>query len=1614
MRTRCLVVIGLFAAVFSLPLGVSAQTCVKHLDSEGCTPPLHPQQCFPVVGGPTFWQDVGGLRTWQISRGIQSPNEPSCEGPLGTSIPNCCDGIPPAGVTPTVSIRLVGTRVLIDYDAPGLYCTNTGEWPPNYTCFNDPMIAPDRLTLSNPALGGFRFAFIYFEHGTWDTGYDIPCATTQTLQGGIGYMVSGGGRVIALSGFVNLTATCNDRHECPAGPSVGPSAGGGVSVALPINVGSGDVMARQPLFGINQAPSSLPFTLTYHSSAPLFPTLVSEPVGKGWTHEYAQTLRPEDGTNNRLYHITAEGYEHEYLRIAPDGFWIAINPGELRGTIAQVGSEYQLTDLNGTVTSFDVATGRWNSTKDRWGNTISGTYTAGQLTTITDSEGRQIQLAYTSGQVTITLPDGQLWKLTLGTNNTLTQVFDPLHTGATPWRSYFYQNDHLGSLRLLTSIQDDAGKELEAHTYQATTDRGLTSSQAGGTRSNVSIAYDDVGNTRAVTHIIDGSTNQTTTFNVTYLVGRWLPTQISGNCATCGGSDADLQVLTYDYSNHVTDKKEGSGAEQAETQFSYDGNGMVLTRTEAVGKPEQRVTTYTYAQGTPPGFLAPWPSFMTSVREPSVGNPGPANFKTTTYTWSTAGACTGFTAERCLQTAVTGYLDTTTQVTFTTTTNFDASHRMLSVAGPRSGQLTSMTYYSDTDATLNRRGRLATSSVQTQVSPPTSLTTTYDSYDIYGTARSAVDPNGVETQKVTDDKGRITSVISKQPLTDPAEPPDYTTTYALDLRDRLTDVTLPMLNRLHYDYEDGTNRLTDTIRVDALPLPLGSQQERLHLTLNTIGGKTQEEAQSCNVPAPSCALWTTKRSDSFSYDSNNRLSSIVHPDAPPTRIDYTYDSRGNLKDVKDERHTVANTLYAYDFVNRLKTVTQKQTLVPGPDIVTQYAYDVHDNLTSVTDPNGNQTTYLYDDFRRLQRQTSPVTGTTTYSYDEAGNLISSSDAATQPRTTSRTYDVANRMLTSTSTQTGFPTETVAWTYDDVTAGNYGQGRAATMTDPSGSSTYAYERRGLLRSEGRTVETNPYTQLYGYDANGNRSSISYPSGRTVTYAFDFADRPSAASSGVTTYVSSATYAPFGPETSLAFGNGTTKTMSFDLRYRPTENKLVKDAPPSTLAQYTYMEDGVGNVTQLNDLVMPTFNRAFSYDDLNRLKTANTTATPLWGNGTYNYDAMGNITSLALGTARTASFTYVGTTPKLSQVTETGFGTRNVTYDPTGDETGVGAGTFGYSARNFLSSGDGLTYTYDGRGLRTIVVNSDVTPAKRYFFYSPELNLLSESELTTLPAPPILYDYIFFNGHPVGQINGGTQWTFTDHLGTPLIQTNTTGDVFWRAEYEPYGKVFALRGTPDQHQPLRLPGQEAEQLNLGENGSTERFYNIFRWYRYGWGRYTQTDPLTFDRYSGGLARGSAVLPANVFGYSNANPLYFVDRRGLFSPEQGLCVLGHTATGALVGGIIGGVLGCATGLITVPVIGPGAIPACLVGAEAGAAVGAGVGAFFGSVAGTLDCDKCRTKTQAPPFPITTVPCRLYGEDKSESDVGIKVCLYRCDDGTYFRFPVNVGDKCPPEFHK
>ncbi len=151
---------------------------------------------------------------------------------------------------------------------------------------------------------------------------------------------------------------------------------------------------------------------------------------------------------------------------------------------------------------------------------------------------------------------------------------------------------------------------------------------------------------------------------------------------------------------------------------------------------------------------------------------------------------------------------------------------------------------------------------------------------------------------------------------------------------------------------------------------------------------------------------------------------------------------------------------------------------------------------------------------------------------------------------------------------------------------------------------------------------------------------------------------------------------------------------------------------------------------------------------------------------------------------------------------------------------------------------------------------------YYLYTPELNLLAETEVSTASAKSIAYSYLWFGDLPVASVETATnttRWYATDHLGTPLLLTDTAGAVAWRAEYTPYGDVYTLRAGASLHQPLRFPGQVAQD-GSGLN------YNVFRWYRSGWGRYTQSDP---DRDN---------APFHPYDYANDNPLRWSDPRGL----------------------------------------------------------------------------------------------------------------------------------------
>ncbi len=102
--------------------------------------------------------------------------------------------------------------------------------------------------------------------------------------------------------------------------------------------------------------------------------------------------------------------------------------------------------------------------------------------------------------------------------------------------------------------------------------------------------------------------------------------------------------------------------------------------------------------------------------------------------------------------------------------------------------------------------------------------------------------------------------------------------------------------------------------------------------------------------------------------------------------------------------------------------------------------------------------------------------------------------------------------------------------------------------------------------------------------------------------------------------------------------------------------------------------------------------------------------------------------------------------------------------------------------------------------------------------------------------------------------------SDHLGTPLAMTNSSGALVWQAEEYPFGGMYSMPVLTIENN-LRFPGQYWD----GETGLSQ---NYFRDYDEKAGRYWEPDPL-------GVAR---VITTALYLYALDSPISHVDFTGL----------------------------------------------------------------------------------------------------------------------------------------
>ncbi|MCW5341459.1 RHS repeat domain-containing protein, partial [Pseudomonas aeruginosa] len=556
------------------------------------------------------------------------------------------------------------------------------------------------------------------------------------------------------------------------------------------------------------------------------------------------------------------------------------------------------------------------------------------------------------------------------------------------------------------------------------------------------------------------------------------------------------------------------------------------------------------------------------------------------------------------------------------------------------------------------------------------------------------------------------------------------------------------------------------------------------------------------------------------------------------------------------------------------------------------AYDAQDNLTEVKDPRGVTTRYEYDGLGNLTRLVSPDSGTTTFEHDAAGNVIRRTDA--RGAVTEYRYDALNRLIERHSPSD--PSLDVQYRYDLTADGNQGIGRLGAIEGARDSLVYRYDERGNLVEQVRSIRLDQQTLLdrvtYRYDAANQLLEIGYPSGLAIGYPRNAGGQVASVTLAVgdkapSTLVGQIAYLPFGPLLRLTWGNGITLSREYDQDYQLLRQKV---GP----WQSDYQHDANGNIQQHHHSLWGTLD--YQYDPLDRL----TEERGVQGGRSYAYDAVGNRTQrsdnpASGGTASSQDYQYAPDSNRLTAI-----GAQAVTSDAAGNLTqDRAARKLAYDAQGRLQSVslDGqqvAEYRYNALGQRIVKLTPESITT---YLYGPDGQLLGEAEhdgsgrklraqyylwLDSLPLATIDADY-----DAQGKVGNPTLlYLHGDHLDTPRLATDASGQIAWQWQSDAFGRGEALSQGSTQVN-LRFPGQYYD----AESGL---HYNYFRDYDPETGRYVESDPVETLRKLNNpemtfLNSGESMLqatpywehgftPNHNYTYSDNNPTAKSDKHGL----------------------------------------------------------------------------------------------------------------------------------------
>jgi RHS repeat-associated protein len=582
-------------------------------------------------------------------------------------------------------------------------------------------------------------------------------------------------------------------------------------------------------------------------------------------------------------------------------------------------------------------------------------------------------------------------------------------------------------------------------------------------------------------------------------------------------------------------------------------------------------------------------------------------------------------------------------------------------------------------------------------------------------------------------------------------------------------------------------------------------------------------------------------------------SAVVYTPAATTE---RYNGYGQLARVIEANGT--ETKYSYNLHGQLAKVEMDVTGTPQ---VREFNYDKRGLLTSERHPekgvSGNGLVNFYDyDARGHVGRMNDGAHDLTPSYDRAERLLQIKETSGQQR-------VLKLFEYATANSGSDYRKGRLW---KATRHNYLEPRLPGQTI-SVTETYVYGSQG--RPSGRTTTLSSgesFSLAFAYDTLGHLQTLTYPACTHIQCTDDNPAPPRNQAysytrgylTGITEFASSLSYNTNLTLGQVAHANGQVVTHQLDPNHIRRHYRIDFNAA-GTQGVGPYSYDGAGNVAKIGA-------EDYLYDTLGRV-TQGTTTGGAWQN--YAYDKFGNLTNIttngtpqpiavSAATNRLAGFQYDGAGNQLHYI----HGSANLTlaYDPFNMIHSVQGGTTDlihvYTAddeRILSFPATGTTSKWTLRGLENEV-----------------LRVYNESENGGSPIWTHDTDYIYQDRGVLAShsVAGGTRYFYLDHLGTPRLIKDGTGQVLAAHDYYAFGEELAP--GLDQ-EPKKFTGHERD-FN-GSSVDDDLDYMHARYFAPEIGRFLQGDPSAVS-YKIGIPQSW-----NRYSYVLNNPLLYTDPRGLY---------------------------------------------------------------------------------------------------------------------------------------